>query len=429
MGTGGNSARLPGLTIEPRDSIDKLTESAPPPSEKPPMIRIALFTGNYNYAIDGVARTMNRLVGYLERVGIAVRVYAPTAERPLFEHEGTLVSVPSVQIPGNPYRLALGLPASVRRDLREFAPTIVHLCTPDWLGFSALRWARFHKIPVVSTYHTHFSGYLKYYHLGFLDPVVWQLIRWFYRRCDKVFIAAGSMATELKKHGVVANFIEAPFGVDTAQFYPARRSLEWRRSHGIADDEVVVSFVGRLVWEKNLAVFADVLNRLRADGVPFHTLVVGDGLARSGLEAILPRASYTGYLTNGELARAFASADIFFNPSASETFGCVTVEALASGLTVVAADAPGSRDIIRDGTDGVLCASDDREGFAREIRRLIENPLARAALRQRGLQRAASYRWDNVLEAMVQHYATMLREPYSPSTVKLPRRLRNVNRR
>src|SRR5262245_38867640 len=130
------------------------------------MLRVALVTGNYNYAIDGVALTMNRLVGFLGRAGVPVRVFAPTAAKPLFPHEGTLVSVPSVKIPTTPYRLALGLPRAVRRELRAFAPTVVHLCTPDLLGFAALRWARLRNIPVVTTYHTHFSGYLKYYRLG-----------------------------------------------------------------------------------------------------------------------------------------------------------------------------------------------------------------------------------------------------------------------
>lgn len=374
------------------------------------MLRIALFTGNYNYAIDGVARTMNRLVGYLEKTGIPVKVFAPTAAKALFPHQGKLISVPSVQIPGNPYRLALGMPPSIRHELRAFAPTVVHICTPDWLGFAALRWARFRHIPVVTTYHTHFTGYLKYYHLSILKPLVWELTRRFYRNCDQVYVAAASMAEELKQHGVQANYIEAPFGVDTALFRPSFRSLEWRRSLGIGDDEVVVCFIGRLVWEKGLAIFADVLNKLHAEGKKFRILVVGDGLARAGLEAMLPDAIYTGYLTNGALATAFASADLFFNPSASETFGCVTVEALASGLTVVAANAPGSRDIIRDGKDGILCPPEDRDAFRVAIRGLIEDTTTRNALRQSGLERAASYQWDKVLDAMVRNYRTVLGE-------------------
>jgi phosphatidylinositol alpha 1,6-mannosyltransferase len=368
------------------------------------MLRVALVTGNYNYAIDGVALTTNRLVRFLEGAGVPVRVFAPTAPRPLFPHEGTLVPVPSVQIPNNPYRLALGLPPSARKELKAFAPTVVHLCTPDLLGFAALRWARLRRIPVVATYHTHFNGYLSYYRLGFLGPVVWRIIRWFYRRCAELYVAAPSMADELRKHGVRANFVESPFGVDTARFHPGRRSAEWRRSHGIADDDVVVSFVGRLVWEKGLAVFADVLNKLRSDGVKFRTLVVGDGPARAEFRERIPHAVFTGSLAGDALATAYASSDVFLNPSASETFGCVTVEALASGLAAVVADAPGSRDIVRNGVDGIVCPPGDREAFGLVVRRLIENPAARSALRQAGVRRAAVYRWDAILAEMLESY-------------------------
>jgi glycosyltransferase involved in cell wall biosynthesis len=119
---------------------------------------------------------------------------------------------------------------------------------------------------------------------------------------------------------------------------------------------------------------------------------------------MLPEAIYTGYLTDDALATAFASSDIFFNPSASETFGCVTVESLASGLAVVAADAPGSRDIIRNGIDGIVCPPEDCSAFAAALKQLIQSPSAREALRKSGVQRAANYRWDVVLDAMVKNY-------------------------
>jgi phosphatidylinositol alpha 1,6-mannosyltransferase len=374
-----------------------------------PHLRVALITGNYNYVIDGVSLTMNRLVGFMERAGVPVRVFSPVGKRPVFEHEGELVSVPSIGFPGNPYRLGLGLPPAAKRELRRFAPTLVHLCTPDWLGVSALRWARLHGIPAVTTFHTHFSSYLKYYRLGFLERLVWWAQRWFYRRCAEVYVAAPSMTEELRRHGVDANFTEAPFGVDPDQFHPGQRSMEWRRSIGVADDEVLVCFVGRLVWEKGLAMFADVLNGLKKDGVKFRALVVGDGPARAEMQARLPDAVYTGYLTDHDLARAFASSDVFFFPSASETFGCVTVEAMASGLAVVVADAAGSRDIVRNGVDGIVCPPNDRSGFSQAVRRLIESTPARENLRQQALRRAASYQWDIVLGDMLENYNRVLR--------------------
>ena len=119
----------------------------PAPVPRLLMLRVALVTGNYNYAIDGVALTCNRQVGYLERCGVPVKVFAPTKPRPLFPHAGELVSVPSVPLPTTPYRLALGLPPLVRKELAAFRPTLVHLCTPDLLGFAALRWAGYVGFP------------------------------------------------------------------------------------------------------------------------------------------------------------------------------------------------------------------------------------------------------------------------------------------
>ena len=378
------------------------------------MLRVALVTGNYNYAIDGVALTTNRLVGFLERAGVAVKVFAPTSRKPLFPHVGELVSVPSLRIPNNPYRVALGLPRSVRKQLDAFCPSVVHLCTPDWLGFAALRWAKRHEIPAVATYHTHFSSYLRYYHLGLLEPPLWWLLRRFYRRCREVYVAAASMGDELRARGVRARFVEAPFGVDLDQFHPDQRSLPWRRSLGIADDEVVIGFVGRLVWEKGLAVFADVVNRLANDGIRCRAVVVGEGPARAALQERLPDAIFTGCLSGDELGTAFASLDIFLNPSASETFGCVTVEALASGLAVVAADAPGSRDIIRSGTDGILCPPEDRAAFTSAVQRLIEDPAERETYRLAALRRALDFNWDTVLAQMLRHLERVAARSASP---------------
>jgi glycosyltransferase involved in cell wall biosynthesis len=366
-------------------------------------LRVAFFTGNHNYAIDGVALTSNRQVAYLESVGIPVRVYAPTKARPILEHSGPLVSVPSVPfVP--PYRLAVGMTSRVRRDLAEFRPTLVHIATPDPLGFAALRWARRHDVPAVTTYHTHWVRYLRFYRLAFLSRVVWRLHRRFYGRCAEVYVAGRSMADELRRHRVHANYVISPFGVDTDRFSPENRSAVWRAAHGIGPDDVVVLFVGRLVWEKGLDHFANVVRRLEDAGVPLRSVVVGDGVAGPELRTRLPGTTFTGRLGGDELAVAFASSDVFFFPSASETFGCVTVEALASGLPCVVADATGSRDIVRDGSEGLVCPPEDEEAFASAVERLVRDGQTRGRMREAALKRASEYRWDTVLARMVENF-------------------------
>jgi phosphatidylinositol alpha 1,6-mannosyltransferase len=162
---------------------------------RPEELRVALFSGNYNYVRDGANQALNRLVGYLLRQGARVRVYSPTAEHPAFPPTGDLVSVPSIPIPGRPeYKLGIGLPRSVRRDLINFDPNVLHCTVPDIVGHRALTWARKQEIPVVASVHTRFDTYLQYYGLQFLEPTTRAIMRRYYRRCDAIVVPAESTA-------------------------------------------------------------------------------------------------------------------------------------------------------------------------------------------------------------------------------------------
>ncbi len=158
-------------------------------------LRVALFSGNYNYVRDGANQALNRLVGYLLRQGAHVRVYSPTVETPAFPATGDLVDVPAIPIPGrSEYRLPVSLPARVRRDLAEFNPNIVHVSSPDIVGHRAVSWARRHKIAAVASVHTRFDTYLAYYHLQALEPLARGIMRRFYHRCEVVMAPAESTA-------------------------------------------------------------------------------------------------------------------------------------------------------------------------------------------------------------------------------------------
>src|SRR5262249_24124577 len=151
-------------------------------------LRIALFTGNYNYIKDGVALTLNRLVDYLQRCGIAVLVVAPTGPAPAFEPVGELLSVPSFPIPSRrEYRLSLGRPARIRRRLGEFRPTLFHIAVPDILGYRALCLAERWHVPVVASYHTRSDTYLKYYGLAALEGLGKKYLENFYGRCRQIY--------------------------------------------------------------------------------------------------------------------------------------------------------------------------------------------------------------------------------------------------
>lgn len=372
----------------------------------PPHLRIALFTGNYNHIADGVSRTLNRVVAFLERERVPVLVFAPTVPDPPVAHSGELVAIPSVPAPGRPeYRIALGLPRRARARLEAFDPTLVHLATPDLLGMRALAWARRHGRPAVATYHTHFTSYLRYYRLGAAEPALWAYLRWFYGRCRSVYVPTPSMEATLRAHGLDGDLRPWPRGVEADRFHPARRSLAWRRARGIADDEVAVTFVSRLVWEKGLAVYAEVLRRLDAAGHPVRALVVGDGPAREDLRARLPASAVlTGHLEGDELPTAYASADVFLFPSDTETFGNVTLEAMASGLPTVCADATGAHDLVAHGRTGFLAPPDDTKAFLAYTERLVKDPVLRSTLGRAAREAAEPYDWDTVLRRLLAYY-------------------------
>jgi glycosyltransferase involved in cell wall biosynthesis len=376
---------------------------------RPEELRIALFSGNYNYVRDGANQALNRLVEYLLRQGAQVRVYSPTTDTPAFAPTGDLVSVPSVPIPGRAeYQLAVSLSPRVRRDLDQFRPNIVHVAAPDIVAHRAVTWARRRGIPVVSSVHTRFDTYLQYYRLQWLEPVVRAITRRYYRRCDAIVAPAESTAAILRAQRMNKDISIWARGIDREQFNPERRSLEWRRAHGIRDDEMVVSFLGRLVLEKGLDVFADAIEAARELGVPLKVVAIGDGPARGYFAERLPDAIFTGQLTGADLAVALASTDVFFNPSITETFGNVTLEAMACGLPVIAAVATGATSLVKDEVTGKLSDPGDIDDFAQSLAEYQRDPALRARHGAAGLAFAKTMDWDAINSVVLHVYERVI---------------------
>jgi phosphatidylinositol alpha 1,6-mannosyltransferase len=297
-----------------------------------PDLRIALYSGNYNYVRDGANQALNRLAGYLLSQGAAVRVYSPTTTEPAFAPTGDLVPVPSMTFPGRPeYRFPTMLGRQARRDLAAFAPNIVHVSSPDIGGHRALSWARRRGLPVLGSVHTRFETYFRYYNMAWLEPAAVAILRRFYRRCDALVAPSESMAQLLREQRMNFDIGIWSRGVDRELFNPGRRDMAWRRAQNIGDDEAVVGLFSRLVMEKGLDVFSDAIDEMRQRGVRHRVLIVGEGPARGWFENRLPDAVFTGQLSGPDLARAVASMDVLLFPSITETFGNVTLEAMASG--------------------------------------------------------------------------------------------------
>ncbi len=378
---------------------------------EPADLRIALFSGNYNYVRDGANQALNRLAGYLLRQGAALRVYAPTTDTPAFAPTGDLVSVPSVPIPSrSEYRFPLGLSRDNRDDLARFAPNLIHTSSPDPTGHAAVSWARERKLPILASVHTRFETYPRYYGLGFTEPLLEAIMRRYYRRCDALVAPSQSMVDTLREQRMHRDISIWSRGVDRTVFSSERRDLAWRRAQGIADADVAVVFLGRLVMEKGLDAFADTMAELRHRRVAHKVLVIGEGPAREWFETALPGAIFAGFQTGENLAGALASGDVFFNPSITETFGNVTLEAMACGLPVVAAGATGSSSLVVDGTSGRLVPCASPAAFADAIAPYCIDPALRAAHGRAGEDRSKKFDWDSINRTVIDTYLRLITE-------------------
>ena len=376
---------------------------------QPSDLRIALFSGNYNYVRDGANQALNRLADYLLRQGAQVRAYSPTVANPAFEPTGELVSVPSVAIPLRPeYRLPLALTPRIRRDLAQYRPNIIHIASPDIVAHRAVSWARRHDVAAIASIHTRFDTYLSYYHMEVLEPAARAIMRRLYRRCDAIVAPAESTAAVLRAQRMNRDISIWTRGVDREQFHPGRRDMAWRRGLGIADDELIVLFLGRVVMEKGLDVFADAVDALAERKVRHRVLVIGEGPARPWFEQRMPKAMFIGHQLGDDLARGLASGDVFLNPSITEAFGNVTLEAMACGLPVVAAVATGATSLVRDRETGTLVEPSDAEGFADAIEAYAKDPELRRRHGDAGLAYAQTMDWDNINSAVVRTYLRVI---------------------
>jgi glycosyltransferase involved in cell wall biosynthesis len=370
-----------------------------------------MFSGNYNYVRDGANQALNRLVAYLLRQGAAVRIYSPTVNEPAFPANGDVVHIPAIPFPGRAeYRAPLMIPPSAKRDIRRFNPNIMHVASPEMLGHRAVTLAHKMNLPVIASVHTRFETYPRYYGLAFLEPLMLSALRRFYRRCDAIFAPSDSMAQLLREQRMNYDVGIWTRGIDREIFNPGRRDLGWRRSLGIEDDMPVIGFTGRLVMEKGLDVFSDTIDRLERRQVRHKVLVVGEGPAREWFEKRLPNGCFVGFQAGEDLGRAVASMDMLFNPSVTETFGNVTLEAMSVGIPVVAAIATGSLSLVSDGVTGRLVRAGASNAFADALAAYCYDPELRRKAGQAGMEVSLRYGWDEVNQELVNAYLRIIRQ-------------------
>jgi phosphatidylinositol alpha 1,6-mannosyltransferase len=253
----------------------------------------------------------------------------------------------------------------------------------------AQRWAAARGIPVVSSFHTHFVSYFRYYGVPWLEGFGWRMLRRFYARCARVYVPSEAIIRELDEHGIGRTELWSR-GIDLARFAPEHRSRELRTLAGADDATPVLLMVSRLVKEKDMADLVAMERELRRRGSTHRLVLVGDGPMRAELEAALPDAFFAGHQSGEALARWYASGDVFVFPSTTETFGNVVLEAQASGMPTVVVDRGGPPDLVTPGETGFVARPNDPADLADRVEALLRDPVERQRM---GLAARDAARW------------------------------------
>jgi glycosyltransferase involved in cell wall biosynthesis len=361
-------------------------------------LRLAVVTETYPPEVNGVALTAARFIEGLRARGHEIELVRPrqgTAGAAAAVHEEVLTR--GMPIPRYP-NLRMGLPAkrALERRWAFRRPDVVHIVTEGPLGWSALRAALKLRLPVVSDFRTNFHAYSGHYGIGWLRKPILAYLRRFHNRTLCTMVPTEAMRGELAAAGF-RNLRVIARGVDTAQFHPARRSEALRASWGAGPLDPVLLHVGRLAPEKNpqalLAAYAAAKRR-----APRARLVlVGDGPARREIEALCPEAVFAGLRRGDDLAAHYASGDVFLFPSLTETYGNVTLEALASGLAIVAFDYAAAAMYVRHGASGLLAPFADAGAFVEQAEALAGDGDRIRALGARAREAALAQSWDRVV--------------------------------
>lgn len=371
-------------------------------------MRYAIVSETYPPEINGVALTVQGLELGLRARGHDVHVVRPRqgADDTATIHELLVPGAPLPRYPG----LRIGFPAT--RRLREawqaMRPDAIYVATEGPLGWSALRAARRLDIPAATGFHTRFDEYMRDYGVAFLAQTALRWMRRFHNSADATVVPTRELVEFLQGQRF-DNVVRLPRAVDTAQFDPQRRDFGLRAQWGLGDDGFAAIYVGRIAAEKNLDLAVRAFRTLQSARPGARFVWIGDGPARAKLEQDNPDFIFCGVQRGAELARHFASGDLFVFPSLSETFGNVTLEALASGVPTVAFDYGAAREYLRDGVHGAAIANGDEAGFIAACTRIAGDDLSRSAMRMATRQAVASLRpeqvatdFDALLQGLVQ---------------------------
>jgi glycosyltransferase involved in cell wall biosynthesis len=381
---------IPVMDLSQTDRI--LVENFEPESAS---MRIAVVTETWPPEVNGVALTLSKLVHLLSQRNHTIQLIRPRQDKNDSGADQTGWSellMKGLPIPHYP-QLKLGLPSkkALVKAWSHKRPDLVHIATEGPLGWSALQAARVLRLPVTSDFRTNFASYSKHYGVGWLSKPIMAYLRKFHNRTACTMVPTHALKTQLQSCGF-DNLRVVARGVDTQLFHPHQRSEALRQSWQADQGTIVLLSVGRLAAEKNLDLIVTTYQSLQQSGRPVRLVFAGDGPYRSALQARCPNAYFMGMCSHEKLAALYASADLFLFPSLTETFGNVTLEALASGTPVLAYDCAAATELIKDTYNGWLVEGEDPQRYVLKALKITQHANTLAHARQR--THTSIHQWD-----------------------------------
>lgn len=385
--------------LRPMDAAEFTCQTLP---SMRPQLRIAVVTETYPPEVNGVAMTLGRLVNGLQVRNHQVQLIRPRqndGDQPqptatLSEHLQRGIALPRYE------GLKMGLPAkaALTRLWTRQRPDVVQIATEGPLGWSALAAANKLRLPVASDFHTNFHSYSSHYGFGLLRRAIVAYLRKFHNKAAVTLVPTEGIRRELLAHGY-ENIEIIGRGVDTQLFHPGRRDAALRAQWGVGENETAVLYVGRLAAEKNLSLVFGAFDAMHQAHPATRLVLVGDGPERASWQAKRPDAVFCGTQIGEALATHYASGDVFLFPSLTETWGNVTIEAMASGLAVVAYDCAAAEEIIRHGENGLKVAPEDQAAFIAQAVSLVSDVARQRRLGTAAAARAAQLSWDAIIDS------------------------------
>jgi glycosyltransferase involved in cell wall biosynthesis len=377
-------------------------------------MQLALVTETFPPEVNGVAMTLENLRAGLTRRGHDLEIIRParsleTPHKGIQIGESLHLPMLGCRIPGYP-ELRLGFPARrfLRKRWAKQKPDWVHVATEGPLGRSAIQAANDLGLPVTSGFHTRFHSYSKHYAGIPLGGLVWRYLRRVHNQTRMTFAPTQELCDELNQKGL-RNSRVLGRGVDGKLFSPAHRDADLRQSWGAPDEQTpVILYVGRLAAEKNLKLAVSAFHAFRKNSPQARMVLVGSGPLEATLRKAHPELIFAGVQKGEELTRHYASADWFFFPSLTETYGNVVTEAMTSGLAVLAFDYAAAREHIVDGENGWITPFGDHPLFiekAAELATVQADQLS--AIRTAAATKAKAFSWDGVVDRWLDDLATL----------------------